>query len=186
MSALIEPHEIEHETDIVCLEDIDTLDYVRQSLDRLPRRAGKPAYHRHGRLVGYAVLGPDAKASRASGAFLRRVMWLAPHDRDQDPDGLYATGAPPKPSTPAPSAPVSAGTRPTAPKAVHPPRPPADTPRGIAAARMRRPWTSDRSDRGTNSRAATRAWQASSVARREGRVAAYLRRSTQRALRNSD
>lgn len=94
MSALIEPHEIEHETDIVWLEDVDPLDYVRQSLDRLPRRAGKPAYHRHGRLVGYAVLGPAAKASRASGTFLRRVMWLAPHDRDQDPEGLYATGAP--------------------------------------------------------------------------------------------
>lgn len=61
---------------------------------RLPRRAGKPAYHRHGRLVGYAVLGPTAKASRASGTFLRRVMWLASHGRDQDPDGLYATGAP--------------------------------------------------------------------------------------------
>ncbi|MGR6998703.1 DUF6009 family protein [Yinghuangia aomiensis] len=94
MSALIEPHELQHETDIVWLEDLERLDYVRQSLDRLPRRGGKPAYHRPGRLVGYAVLGPDARASRASGTFLRRVIWLAPHDRDQEPDGVYATGTP--------------------------------------------------------------------------------------------
>lgn len=96
MSALIEPEEIEHETEIVWLdnEEIDRLDYVRQSLDRLPRRSGRPAYHRHGRLVGYAVLGADAKPSRASGTYVRRVFWLAPHDRDQAPSGLYATGTP--------------------------------------------------------------------------------------------
>jgi len=51
-------------------------------------------YHRDGRLVGYATLTGKAKPSRASGTYLRRVFWLAPHDRDQDPDGLYATGAP--------------------------------------------------------------------------------------------
>lgn len=45
-----------HETDLVCLEDINDLDYVRQSLDRLPTRNGKPAYHRDGRMVGYALL----------------------------------------------------------------------------------------------------------------------------------
>ncbi|MFF3941638.1 DUF6009 family protein [Streptomyces phaeofaciens] len=94
MSALITEDEIGHEADLVWLEDIRGLDYVRQSLDRLPTRRGRPAYHRDGRMVGYAQLGPDAKPSRSSGTFRRRVFWLLPHDRDSDPKGLYATGAP--------------------------------------------------------------------------------------------
>lgn len=94
MSALIAEDEISHETKLVWLEDIEQLDYVRQSLDRLPTRRGKPAYHRDGRMVGYAILDAKAKASRSSGTFRRRVFWLLPHDRDTDPDGLYATGAP--------------------------------------------------------------------------------------------
>ncbi|MGW0614976.1 DUF6009 family protein [Streptomyces sp. NPDC002788] len=94
MSALIEEDEIEYEVDLVWLEDISGLDYVRQSLDRLPNRRGKPPYHRDGRMVGYALLGPEAKPSRSSGTFRRRVFWLLPHDRDSDPQGLYATGAP--------------------------------------------------------------------------------------------
>lgn len=94
MSSLITEDEISHETALVWLEDITDLDYVRQSLDRLPTRKGKPAYHRDGRMVGYALLGPTAKPSRASGTFRRRVFWLLPHDRDSEPDGLYTTGAP--------------------------------------------------------------------------------------------
>ncbi|GGU62492.1 MULTISPECIES: DUF6009 family protein [Streptomyces] len=94
MSSLITEDEISHETDLVWLENVDNLDYVRQSLDRLPTRKGKPAYHRDGRMVGYAVLGNTAKPSRASGTFRRRVFWLLPHDRDSEPDGLYTTGAP--------------------------------------------------------------------------------------------
>ncbi|MGN5633721.1 DUF6009 family protein [Streptomyces sp. AC154] len=94
MSALIAEDEISHEVDFVWLEDIGDLDYVRQSLDRLPTRRGKPAYHRDGRMVGYTLLGPQAKPSRSSGTFRRRVFWLLPHDRDSAPDGLYATGAP--------------------------------------------------------------------------------------------
>ncbi|MET8845012.1 DUF6009 family protein [Streptomyces rubiginosohelvolus] len=94
MSALIAEDELVHEADFVWLEDITRLDYVRQSLDRLPTRRGRPAYHRDGRMVGYARLGPGAKPSRSSGTFRRRVFWLLPHDRDTDPEGLYATGAP--------------------------------------------------------------------------------------------
>lgn len=94
MSSLISDDEIQHEVDLVWLEDITELDYVRQSLDRLPTRRGKPAYHRDGRLLGYAQLGPRAKPSRSSGTFRRRVFWLLPHDRDTVPDGLYASGAP--------------------------------------------------------------------------------------------
>lgn len=94
MSSLISDDEIHHEVELVWLEDVTELDYVRQSLDRLPTRRGKPAYHRDGRLVGYAQLGPQAKPSRSSGTFRRRVFWLLPHDRDSLPNGLYATGAP--------------------------------------------------------------------------------------------
>ncbi|MFE6946614.1 DUF6009 family protein [Streptomyces chartreusis] len=94
MSSLITEEEIGCESSLVWLEDIAELDYVRQSLDRLPTRCGKPAYHRDGRMVGYAHLGPAAKASRSSGTFRRRVFWLLPHDRDSDPNGLYALAAP--------------------------------------------------------------------------------------------
>jgi hypothetical protein len=94
MSALISDDEIKYETELVWLEDVEHLDYVRQSLDRLPTRGGRPAYCRDGRMVGYAILGSHAKASRASGTFRRRVFWLLPHDRDTEPEGLYAMGAP--------------------------------------------------------------------------------------------
>ena len=94
MSSLIDPDEISHETELVWLEDIDNLDYVRQSLDRLPTRKGRPTYRRDGRLIGWANLAPTAKASRASGTFRRRVFWLLPHDRDTEPEGLYAKSAP--------------------------------------------------------------------------------------------
>ncbi|MFG2894810.1 DUF6009 family protein [Streptomyces sp. NPDC048248] len=94
MSALIDPADLTHEIELVWLEEINDLDYVRQHRDRVTGRNRKPAFHRDGRLVGYAVLGANAKASRASGTHLRRVFWLAPHDRDSQPDGIYATGAP--------------------------------------------------------------------------------------------
>ncbi|MER6187640.1 MULTISPECIES: DUF6009 family protein [unclassified Streptomyces] len=111
MSALIAEDELVHEDDFVWLEDIDTLDYVRQSLDRLPTRRGKPPYHRDGRMVGYALLGSGAKPSRSSGTFRRRVFWLLPHDRDTDPEGLYATGAPAEAVDPRTLAPGSKGCK---------------------------------------------------------------------------
>ncbi|GHI10350.1 transcription factor [Streptomyces cellostaticus] len=111
MSALIAEDEIIHEVELVWLEDTDALDYVRQSLDRLPTRRGKPAYHRDGRMVGYALLGPEAKPSRSSGTFRRRVFWLLPHDRDTAPEGLYATGAPAEAVDPRTLAPGSKGRK---------------------------------------------------------------------------
>ncbi|MFE5549377.1 DUF6009 family protein [Streptomyces sp. NPDC058128] len=111
MSSLISENDLKHETDLVWLEDITRLDYVRQSLDRLPTRTGKPAYHRDGRMVGYAVLSSDAKASRASGTFRRRVFWLLPHDRDAEPAGLYAGSAPAEAVDPGTLAPQSKGRK---------------------------------------------------------------------------
>ncbi|MGW4748240.1 DUF6009 family protein [Streptomyces sp. NPDC004290] len=58
----------------------------------LLRRAGVPPRWPHGRLR--QVLGADAASSCASGAFRRRVFWLLPHDRDEEPDGLYAGSVP--------------------------------------------------------------------------------------------
>ncbi|MFD3518541.1 DUF6009 family protein [Streptomyces sp. NPDC058657] len=111
MSALIAEDEILHEIDLVWLEDVSDLDYVRQSLDRLPTRRGKPAYHRDGRMVGYAVLGPGAKSSRSSGTFRRRVFWLLPHDRDTAPEGLYSSGAPAEAVDPRTLAPGTKGRK---------------------------------------------------------------------------
>jgi hypothetical protein len=111
MSALIAEDEILHEIDLVWLEDVSDLDYVRQSLDRLPTRRGKPAYHRDGRMVGYAVLGPGAKSSRSSGTFRRRVFWLLPHDRDTAPTGLYSSGAPAEAVDPRTLAPGTKGRK---------------------------------------------------------------------------
>lgn len=42
MSSLITEDEISHEIELVWLEETTDLDYVRQSLDRLPTRRGKP------------------------------------------------------------------------------------------------------------------------------------------------
>ena len=111
MSSLISENDLKHESELVWLEDITRLDYVRQSLDRLPTRTGKPAYHRDGRMVGYATLATDAKASRASGTFRRRVFWLLPHDRDTEPDGLYASSAPAEAIDPATLQPRTKGRK---------------------------------------------------------------------------
>ncbi|MFI8967016.1 DUF6009 family protein [Streptomyces sp. NPDC053493] len=111
MSSLISEDDLQHEAELVWLEDITRLDYVRQSLDRLPTRTGKPAYHRDGRMVGYATLTAGAKASRASGTFRRRVFWLLPHDRDAEPKGLYAGSAPAEAVDPKTLAPRTKGRK---------------------------------------------------------------------------
>jgi hypothetical protein len=71
-------------------------------------------------MVGYAILNTTAKASRSSGTFRRRVFWLLPHDRDTDPDGLYATGAPAEAVDPRTLAPATADERPNGLRAARP------------------------------------------------------------------
>ncbi|WP_331731002.1 DUF6009 family protein (plasmid) [Kitasatospora sp. NBC_00070] len=94
MSSLLEGGVLSHETNVVWLEDPTSLDYVRQTIDKTPRRRGKPRWLRDGRMVGYAELDEAAEADPDSGLHRRRVFFLLAHDRDLDPDGLYADGAP--------------------------------------------------------------------------------------------
>ncbi|WP_331735307.1 DUF6009 family protein (plasmid) [Streptomyces sp. NBC_01166] len=94
MSSLLNESDLCHENAVVWLESPDELDYVRQALDKTPRRRGKPRYERDGRMVGYTELDAHAEADPDSGLQLRRVFFLLPHDRDAAPDGPYHEGAP--------------------------------------------------------------------------------------------
>lgn len=94
MSSLLNESDLAHENAVVWLESPDNLDYVRQALDKTPRRRGKPRYERAGRLVGYTELDEGAEADPDSGLQKRRVFFLLPHDRDTDPHGSYSVGAP--------------------------------------------------------------------------------------------
>ncbi|MFD3337088.1 DUF6009 family protein [Streptomyces sp. NPDC058700] len=94
MSSLLTAGDLTHEDKVVWLEDPEELDYVRQALDKTPRRRGKPRYHRDGRMIGFAELSESAEADPDSGLQKRRVFYLLPHDRDAEPNGLYRAGAP--------------------------------------------------------------------------------------------
>ncbi|MFE5243177.1 MULTISPECIES: DUF6009 family protein [unclassified Streptomyces] len=94
MSSLLHKSQLAHEANVVWLEELDDLDYVRQALDKSARRGGKPRYARDGRMVGYAELDKDAEANPDSGLFQRRTFFLLPHDRPNEPEGLYKEGAP--------------------------------------------------------------------------------------------
>ncbi|MFI8105892.1 DUF6009 family protein [Streptomyces sp. NPDC086023] len=94
MSSLLNASDLFHEDNVVWLEDPESLDYVRQALDKTPRRRGKPRYFRDGRMVGFAELDDRAQADPDTGLQKRRVFYLLPHDRDAEPDGLYREGAP--------------------------------------------------------------------------------------------
>ncbi|MFE4873844.1 DUF6009 family protein [Streptomyces sp. NPDC056682] len=115
MSAMPQEGDLAQEAEIVWLENTDDLDYVRQSLDKVNTRRGKPRYERDGRLIGYTNLGP--KASRtASNLFARRVFYLLPHDRPNqpdDPDCPYKVGSPLEAVDPRTIEPGKTGTKTT-------------------------------------------------------------------------
>ncbi|MBG7696627.1 transcription factor [Streptomyces sp. MC1] len=94
MSSMLQDSQLTDEADVVWLEDPENLDYVRQALDKVPTRKGKPRYSRDGRLVGYTNLQAGAANDPDSGLFARRSFFLLPHDRDKQPHGPYAVGAP--------------------------------------------------------------------------------------------
>ncbi|WP_327713289.1 DUF6009 family protein (plasmid) [Streptomyces sp. NBC_00464] len=97
MSAIPREGDLAQEAEVVWLESTEDLDYVRQALDKVTTRRGKPRYERDGRLVGYTNLAPTAPRLPDSGLFPRRTFYLLPHDRPNrpdDPDGPYAVGSP--------------------------------------------------------------------------------------------
>ncbi|MCZ0984300.1 DUF6009 family protein [Streptomyces sp. x-45] len=94
MSSLLTDTDVTGEATIVWLEDITTLEYVRQAVHGTPYRVGKPPFDGLGRLVGYAELAPTVQRDPETSLFHRRVFFLVPHDRDSAPNGDYRTGSP--------------------------------------------------------------------------------------------
>ncbi|MEV0126785.1 DUF6009 family protein [Streptomyces sp. NPDC050703] len=97
MSAIPQEGDLAQEAEVVWLEDPTDLDYVRQALDKVNTRKGKPRYERDGRLIGYSNLAPKAPRSADSGLFARRTFYLLPHDRPNQPDDPecpYRVGSP--------------------------------------------------------------------------------------------
>ncbi|MFK0202413.1 DUF6009 family protein [Streptomyces lavendulae] len=111
MSSLLTAVDLTHEDRVVWLEDPTGLDYVRQALDKTPRRRGRPRYHRDGRMIGFTELAGTAEADPDSGLQKRRVFYLLPHDRDSEPDGLYREGAPGEAVDPRTIAPRCVGSK---------------------------------------------------------------------------
>ncbi|MGW7260694.1 DUF6009 family protein [Streptomyces sp. NPDC054834] len=94
MSSMLQDSQLTDEVEVVWLEDPTDLDYVRQALDKVHTRRGKPRYERDGRLIGYTNLKVGAASDPDSGLFARRTFFLLPHDRDNQPTGPYEVGAP--------------------------------------------------------------------------------------------
>ncbi|MFH8739400.1 DUF6009 family protein [Streptomyces sp. NPDC017964] len=97
MSAMPQEGDLALEAEVVWLEDPTDLDYVRQALDKVSTRKGKPRYERDGRLIGYTNLTPKAPRSAGSGLWARRTFYLLPHDRPNQPDDPecpYTVGSP--------------------------------------------------------------------------------------------
>lgn len=82
-----------HELEIVWLEDITDIDYVRQGAYLLRTRTRAPGKKvGESRVVGYATVGPKARG--VGGYFLRRAFWLKSYDRALAPNGPYFRGTP--------------------------------------------------------------------------------------------
>ncbi|WP_326793743.1 DUF6009 family protein (plasmid) [Streptomyces sp. NBC_00841] len=111
MSSLLTESDLLHEAEVVWLENLERLDYVRQALDKTRRRNTKPPYARDGRMVGYALLDEGASPDPDSGLYKRRVFFLLPHDRDSLPGGLYHEGAPGEAVDPRTIAPKKPGAK---------------------------------------------------------------------------
>lgn len=86
---------LRHESDIEWTEDITRLDYVREYIDAWACTRRRPVPWRGpGRRVGYSLLTADAPNNGQPGFFTRRVFWVNDHDRSEQPEGIYRTGAP--------------------------------------------------------------------------------------------
>lgn len=83
-----------HEEEIVWLEDVSELDYVRETGAILKGRKRPPRKNVvMGRVVGYSTVNEKSE-SKWYGCFYRRIFYLAPHDRDSQPEGIYKFWAP--------------------------------------------------------------------------------------------
>lgn len=83
---------LEGESLIVWLEPIDRFDYVRQTIVCCTTGSRRPRFpwRGSGRMVGYS----NASRSLEPWSFYRRVFWVKPHDRSEQPDGCYKLGGP--------------------------------------------------------------------------------------------
>jgi hypothetical protein len=111
MSSMLQDSQLTGEAEVVWLEDPEGLDYVRQALDKVGTRRGRPRYERDGRLVGYTNLATSADRDPDSGLFTRRTFFLLPHDRDNAPQGPYEVGAPGEAVDPRTIAPGKVGAK---------------------------------------------------------------------------
>ncbi|MFJ3769621.1 DUF6009 family protein [Streptomyces sp. NPDC090084] len=98
-SSLISENHLRHGTELVWLEDVFHLDYGRQSLGRLPTADCRlvQASRRTAAMAAWSAApfsGPMPHPPAPAAPFRRRVFWLLPHDRDEEPDGLYAGSVP--------------------------------------------------------------------------------------------
>jgi Family of unknown function (DUF6009) len=91
-------HDLRHEIQIVWEENPEDFDYVREIVDTYPHRRRIKKWRGVGRRVGYSVVAPDAPNERGCLGgwlgFYRREFYLMPHDRAEDPTGVYETGCP--------------------------------------------------------------------------------------------
>jgi hypothetical protein len=89
---------LKHEVQIVREENPDDLDYVREIVGTYPHRRRIKKWRGVGRRVGNSVVAPDAPNERGCLGgwlgFYRREFYLMPHDRAEDPTGVYETGCP--------------------------------------------------------------------------------------------
>ena len=83
--------------EIVWLEDPLKFTYLRESiyhtLDPRRMRLKIPLFGEQAKIVGYEVCTDKSEGVKALGrytAYSRRVWWLKVHDRDIDPNGVYA------------------------------------------------------------------------------------------------
>jgi hypothetical protein len=103
MSSLLTEGDLTHEAHVVRLENPENLDYVRQALDKTPRRRNKPHYARDGRMVGYAELDDHAEADSTAASTAAASSSSSHTTATPNPKASTKKAPPERPSTPAPS-----------------------------------------------------------------------------------
>lgn len=98
MLEVTQDQSLEHETKIHWMESPDQFDYVRERMAVAGTRTRPVPWEGKsqgaGKMVGYAILDPDAP-SYAPGKFWRRVFVVCEHDRSAAENGPYDDGTAP-------------------------------------------------------------------------------------------